>query len=111
MRGERRLVSPEFECDELVGVQGTLKNLELLTAGFLLHRAAALSQSLGEFGTLPRPGIRGDGEADRHGLLLSYRLIISYRVVSRVSATASSDARPRAQGMHTRVASKHAGCP
>ena len=29
MRIERRLVVPEFEDDELVGVQGTLKDLEL----------------------------------------------------------------------------------
>src|SRR5262245_36257714 len=68
---KRRLVGPELECDELIGGQGTLKDLELLTAGFLLHSAAAVRYSLGEFGTLPRLGVRGDDETDRHGSLLS----------------------------------------
>src|SRR5919202_6345037 len=70
VRVERRLVGPEFEDGELIGGQGTLKDLELLTAGFPLPSAAAVSHGPGEFGTLPRLGIRGDDETDRHGPFL-----------------------------------------
>src|SRR5262249_8825565 len=73
MRVERRLVGPEFECDERIGVQSALKDLELLAAGFLLHGTAAVSHRLGEFGTLPGLGRRGDDETDRHGPFLSCR--------------------------------------
>src|SRR5919109_4289600 len=59
---ERRLVGPEFEHDQLVGVQGALKDFELLATGFLLHGAAAGGHGLGEFGTLPRLGVCGDDE-------------------------------------------------
>jgi hypothetical protein len=65
------LVVPELEYDQLVRVQGALKDLELLTAGFLLHGTAAAGHRLGEFGTLPRLGIRGDDETERHGPFLS----------------------------------------
>src|SRR5215510_996152 len=51
---KRRLVVPELEYDELVGVQGALKDLELLAAGFLLHGAAAGGHRLGKLGTLTR---------------------------------------------------------
>jgi hypothetical protein len=50
---ERRLVIPELEHDQLVGIQGALKDLELLTARFLLHGTAALGHSLSKLGTLP----------------------------------------------------------
>src|SRR5712691_3971074 len=42
VRVERRLVGPELEYDELIRVEGALKNLKLLAAGLLLHGAAAL---------------------------------------------------------------------
>jgi hypothetical protein len=83
---ERRLVGPEFECDELIGGQGALKNFELLTAGFLLHGAAAVGHRLGKLGTLAGLGIRGNDETDRHDPLLSYYLIspiASYRACPR----------------------------
>jgi hypothetical protein len=73
MRVERRLVGPQLQGHQLVGVQGTLQDLELLAAGFLLHGTAAIGHRLGEFGTLPRLGIRGDDETDRHGPFLSCR--------------------------------------
>src|SRR4029453_5196815 len=92
VRIKRCLVLPELEQNKLVGVQGTLKDLILLTAGFRLYRAAAVGHGLDELGALPRLGIRGDDETDRHGLLL---------IVSRVTATASSGSHPGAQGRHT----------
>jgi hypothetical protein len=47
VRVERRLVVPELEYDQLVRIQGALKDLELLAAGFLLHGAAAVGHRLG----------------------------------------------------------------
>jgi hypothetical protein len=66
MRVERRPVGPEFECDERIGVKGTLKDLELLTAGFSLHGAAAVGYGLSEFRALPGFGVRGNDETHRH---------------------------------------------
>src|SRR6266705_2853055 len=56
---ERRLVVPDLKHDQLVGVQGALKDLKLLTAGFLLYGAAAVGHGLGECSPLPRFGVRG----------------------------------------------------
>jgi hypothetical protein len=41
------LIRPQFEQDELIGVEGALKDLVLLAAGFLLHGAAAVGHRLG----------------------------------------------------------------
>jgi hypothetical protein len=71
VRIKRYLVRPELEHDQLVRVQGALKDLELLAAGFLLHGAAAVGHRLGKLGTLAGLGVRGDDETDRHAPLLS----------------------------------------
>ena len=39
---------PKLKYDQLIGVESTLKDLELLAAGLLLHGAAALGHGLGE---------------------------------------------------------------
>jgi len=70
---ERRLVIPELEHDQLIGVQGTLKDLELLAAGLLLYGTAAVGHGLGKLGTLAGFGVCSDDETDRHDLLLSWR--------------------------------------
>ena len=72
---ERRLVGPELEQDERVRVEGALKDLELLAAGFPLHGAAAAGHRLGEFGALSRLGVHGDDETYGHGPLLSCRSV------------------------------------
>jgi hypothetical protein len=43
------LVGPQFQQREFVGVQHTLKYLELFTAGFLRDVGAALPEGLREF--------------------------------------------------------------
>ena len=46
---ERGLVGPQFQQREFVGVQHTLKYLELFAAGFLRDVGAALPEGLREF--------------------------------------------------------------
>ena len=46
---ERGLVGPQFQQRKFVGVQHTLKYLELFAAGFLGDVGAALPESLREF--------------------------------------------------------------
>jgi hypothetical protein len=71
VRVKHCLVGPELEQDNLVRIEDALKDLVLRAARFLLHGAAAVGHGLREFGTLPRRGVRGDDETDRHGPLLS----------------------------------------
>jgi hypothetical protein len=52
---ERSLVGPQFQQREFVGVQHTLKYLELFAARFLRDVGAALPEGLREF----RPFARG----------------------------------------------------
>jgi hypothetical protein len=73
VRVERGLIGPQLEQDELIGVEGALKTLELLAAGFLLHGAAAVGHRLGKRGTLAGLGICGDDETDRYDPLFSCR--------------------------------------
>ena len=70
---ERRLVGPELEHDQRVGVQGTLKDLELLAARLLLHGAAAVGHGLGKLGALAGLGVHGDDKTYGHASFLSPR--------------------------------------
>ena len=73
VRVERRLVSPQLEGHQRVGVQGTLKHLELLTAGLLLHSAAAVGHGLGQLRAFPRFRVRRNDETNGHVFFLSCR--------------------------------------
>jgi hypothetical protein len=68
---ERRLVVPELQHDQCVGVESALKDLELLAAGLLLHGTAAVGHGLGKLGTLLGLGVCRDDETDGHDPLLS----------------------------------------
>jgi hypothetical protein len=72
MRVERRLIHPELEQDECVGIEDTLEHFVLQAARFLLHGAAAVSHSPGELGALAGLGIGGNDETDGHVPFLSY---------------------------------------
>ena len=68
MRVECRLVLPQFEQDQLVGIGGALKHLELFAAVILPRDLAARLHRLREFGALAGCCVERDDEPDRHGL-------------------------------------------
>src|SRR4051812_36017186 len=57
---ERGLVGPQFQQREFVGIQHTLKYLELFAAGFLRDVGAALPEGLREFRPSPWSSIDRD---------------------------------------------------
>ncbi|MGA7863437.1 MAG: hypothetical protein WCA23_05505, partial [Stellaceae bacterium] len=61
---ECRLVLPQFEQDQLVGIEDALEHLELFAAGILPRDLAARLDRLREFGALAGRRVDGDDEPD-----------------------------------------------
>jgi hypothetical protein len=77
---ECRLVLPQFEQDQLVGIEDALEHLELFAASILPRDLAARLHRLREFGALAGRRMERDDEPDRHGLFLPWSNL--YRPVS-----------------------------
>ena len=67
---ERGLVGPQFQQREFVGVQRTLKDLELFAAGFLRDVGAALPEGLREFRPFAWGRIDRDDQSNFYGVSL-----------------------------------------
>jgi len=65
---ERRLVLPQFEQDQLVGIGDALEHLELFAAGILPRDLSTRLHSRREFGALAGHRVERDDEPNRHGL-------------------------------------------
>src|SRR6516225_621080 len=101
MRIESRLVGPALEQCQLVGVEGALKDLELLTAGLLHPLLAASFHHLRELGTLSRRG--GDRDDQSYCHLLPLSTLINPGARSRPPQRPASSIAPV-----RKLASRHA---
>jgi hypothetical protein len=68
VRVKRGLVLPQFEQDQLVGIEDALEYLELFAAGILPRDLATRLHRLREFGALAGRRVERDDEPNRHGL-------------------------------------------
>src|SRR6516162_9153537 len=65
---EGRLVFPQFEQGQLVGIGNALEHLELFATGILTRDFATCLHRLREFGALAARCMERDDEPDRHGI-------------------------------------------
>src|SRR5208282_1391684 len=100
---ECRLVLPQFEQDQLVGIEDALEHLELFAAGILPRDLATRLHRLREFRTLAGRGVERNDEPDRHGLSSRARIWINqYHDLPAAASSAPRNDRLRGRKSNSR---------